>query len=400
MTATNKISVLRLVASAIRYQYRRFLVLAIVSGLAMVAAVAGLTISSFSAASTTAITGDKSQLSKIAIFNDVSSLPFSSIDDIRRVRGVASVSPIIRVPVGLNESRSSLILVGTDEPTVAPILAGSVPVKGLPAGTIVLPSQADGVDLRQYLRHEVSLTYTVGITADSGITKNLPLDLVAVYDASYQVDAPIAGYVSLSTAEQLAVARAGVTKDAFESTMGFSQIDVSAKSVELVPAVTRALQAKGYHAVSEVQRLQQVPGAISLLHGAALVLFGLLLVLAVASAALVANSIASERVREIAILRACGWPHGKVMTLLLGEAGLVVTLSCLLGGALGAALAFSLGAKLRQGLVGNGLGPMVFPWDQIVASAVVFIVLVGFSYATAIVRTTRKPISAVLQGTV
>ena len=394
------VSVLGLMASAIRHQSRRFLALGIVTILAMAAAVAGLAVSSYSGATAATLSGNRSELSRITLFNDVSTLPFDSVRIIRGIRGVSSVTPIIRVPVGLNESKSSIILVGSDGSISAPIVAGKVPAAGLPDDGIVLPAVADGVDLRPYLGKTVSVTYTVAITADSGITKNLPVTVAALYDPDYQVDAPIAGYVRLAAAERLAAARAGTTTSVFEHTSGFDQIDVTASSVAAVPAVTRALQSHGFHAVSEIQRLQQVPGAIELLHGAALLLFSVLLVLALASAALIAHGIAQERRREIAILRACGWAHRRVLSMLVAEAGSIVVVAGLVGCAAGAVLASAFGQQLRAGLAGSGLGPMVYPLDQIGLAVAVFCVLVIAAYATAIVRTSRKPVAAVLQGAV
>ena len=394
------VSVAGVMASAIRYQSRRFVALGIVTILAIAAAVAGLTVSSYSGATAASLSGGRSELSRITLFDDVSALPFDSVRTIRGIRGVSSVTPIIRVPVGLDESKSSVILVGSNGSISAPIVGGEVPVAGLPADGIVLPAVADGVDLRPYLGKTVSVTYTVAITADSGITKNLPFTLVALYDPDYQVDAPIAGYVRLAAAERLAAARAGTTTSEFEHTSGFDQIDVTASSLALVPAITKALQAHGFHAVSEIQRLQEVPGAIQLLHGAALLLFGVLLVLALASAALIANSIAQERRKEIAILRACGWGHGRVLAMLVGEAGSIVVVACLIGCTAGAGLASVFGQQLRAGLVGSGLGPMVYPWDQIGSAVGVFCVLVIAAYAVAIVRTSRTPVAAVLQSAV
>lgn len=384
--------------SAIRRQWRRFAVLAFVASLAMAATVAGSAVSSFSAANAESVTGDTSLLTRISIYNDTSVLPFSTVKEVGAMTGVSSVEPVIRVPAGIEDTKSSVILVSVGGEADVPIVEGAIPEAGLAENQIILPANVDGVDMRQFLGKQIALTYTIGITAESGTTKNLPLTVVALFDPSYQIDAPIAGYVTLAVARQLAAHRAGVTEAIYEESMGVDRIDIRARTVADVPLITKALQDKGLHAISEIQRAQQVPGVIDLLQSATTVLFVVLLALAVGTASLIANSIATEREREIAVLRACGWSHLRVLGVLLGEATIVVTVATIVGALAGTIVANTVGESLRDELGGGSLGQMAVPWAVVIMSGVILVLFVALAYALAVTRTTRRPISVVLQG--
>jgi len=164
-----------------------------------------------------------------------------------------------------------------------------------------------------------------------------------------------------------------------------------------VDQVTRELQALDLRAVSQLQQLQDVPGIIQTVRLATLVLFVLLIVASMGSAATIAHAAAIERGPEVAVMRTGGWSGSRIGVLFGAEASVVTGLAALVGAGLGTLLASTVGVTLREAVAGDALGDVQLAWMPTVGAVAAVTILVPGAYVLAVRRATRQPISRVFQ---
>lgn len=387
----------QLVASGIRRQRRRFVVLALVTAMSTGSVAVGLSLGSYVATEVDQAVETDSPLRTVTVYNDQTPLPSRVLSELEALPDVEEAIPVLRVPAGLDHSRSSVTLMNLPSRNDVPIVGGGVPAGGLADDEIILPASADGVNLQDLLGTTTAITYTEGVDAGAGVGRSMNLNVVAIFDPSFQVDAPIAAYVSQSLAQKLAAARIGVPEPEYLSTIGYDQVVVIAESTAAVDGVTRAIQDLGYHAVSQLQQMSQVPGVIQLVRGATTALFALLLIISGGCAFAIAHATAAERSTEVATLKTFGWSAARVRGLFVSEAGVVATSAAVFGAAVGTGLAVWAGGPLRTSVAGDQFGPMVVPVLQVVAAVVVSAMAITAVYALAVGRTTRRPVADVFR---
>jgi hypothetical protein len=380
----------RLVRAGVLRQRRRLTVVALVAGLTAATSTAGLWLGSTVRQAVDDPAGSGT-LRQITVYADGPALTPSVVADVRRMAGVDRVDTSLEVSVGLETSGSVVTLFAVPMSGV-PILDGSLPKGGLTGHQVVLPATADGTVLSDLVGRSTTVEYTERLREGLGTARHATIDVVATSDPSFQVDAPLAGYAAEPFVLRLAAARAGVADAAYLDSLGYSRLDVQAASVDRVDTVTRALQDKGFHAVSQLQRLDEVPGVLELVRAATAVLFALLLVIGVTCSLAVAHGVASERATEVATMRVFGWRSRRVSALYVAEAALVAGLAVLAGCAVGGAGAVLVGGPLRESVGDGQLGRMAAPVLPIAGSAVATVASVVLSYALVTRRVARRPI--------
>lgn len=385
-----QVTLARLVWAGIVRQRRRLVVVALVAGLAAATSTSGLWLGS---TVRHVVDGPAASgaLRQITVYADGPALTPSVVAGLRRMAGVDRVDTSLEASVGLETSGSVITLFAVSMSGI-PIVDGSLPGAGLSGQQVVLPATADGVVLSDLVGRSVKVEYTERLREGLGTSRQATVDVVATSDPSFQVDAPLAGYAAEPLVLRLAAARAGVAESDYLDTLGYSRLDLRATSVDRVDAVTRALQDKGFHAVSQLQRLDEVPGVLQLVRAGTAVLFGLLLIIGVTCTLAIAHGVASERATEVATMRVFGWRSGRITAVYVAEAAVVATLAVIAGCVVGGAAAMFGGGPVRDTVGGGQLGQMAMPVLPICGTAVTIVASVILSYAVVVGRVAGRPI--------
>ncbi len=338
-----------------------------------------------------------SSLRTLTVLPDTGRLSPAVLEKIRSMPGVERAEAAMSVQVGLRDTGSSITLFALNPLTQPPLVAGG-PVGALAPDEIVVPQTADGRPLDGLLGREVTLTYTVAVTENSGTTRDRAFRVRALADPTYQVDAPLAAYAALDTTVELAASRLGVTPTELLRDQGYNRVVVMARSALDHDALLTELQGQGYQVVSKRQEVAEIPGVISLIRAVSTVMFVGLLALATVAATTLTHAACQRRTPEIAILKAYGWPTARVRALFVGEVGLVIVVSVLVGLLPILVAGSPLVTALRSVLLpASGLGPAQVPtgWLALGGGAAVLVLLVAV--VVAVGRSARRPVFEILE---
>ncbi|MDT7841188.1 FtsX-like permease family protein [Streptomyces justiciae] len=191
-------------------------------------------------------------------------------------------------------------------------------------------------------------TKATGVGAGGGTTAVVKLEIVALYDPSWQDDGPGVAYLSEDTAALLAAARAGHTVDAFRGKEGAQSAVVVVGHQEQVAGVVKSLQGDGFSASAVSDRVRNLPG----LFGAADLAMRIgVLVLALGAVwlgAVRAADSARARIGQFAILRILGSGRAELRRILLGEAALSGGVAGAVGAVVGTGLSVALAGPLSD----------------------------------------------------
>ncbi len=369
---------------------RRYAVLAVVTAVGTALVAAGITLGTY--ASPTSQDVDNSALRRITVYGGTGGQPLDQreLSQIATTASVASVHPVLQIPVGIEADRSIVTLTNLRSTQRLPIVSGSAVVAG--KQEVVLPSTLDGKDTTPRVGTAIKIAFTRAVTATSGTQGQGRLEVVGTYDSSWQVDGINAVYCSLGCVVGIAAERAGVPADQFAELVGYDRAEVLAVSEAQVESLTQALQQRGLHAVSAQQELAEVPGIISLIRLVTGILFLFLLILGTVTAVGMAQALSRQRTTEAAILSTIGWTARRILTVLLGEVFIVAALSAVLGVLLGVIAGLGAGAYLAGsdqfgGLLGQSGPPSPLILLASVAAATCCVVLGAFGSLRSVSRT-------------
>ncbi|MFD0315893.1 FtsX-like permease family protein [Streptomyces flavalbus] len=269
-----------------------------------------------------------------------------------RLPGVVSVQHRAQVSfsVSTEEGDTALLYATTHRAALTPPVTRSVRKRVFPLrpGEIVAPATAQGVDLSRLVGREVEVETIRFVRPGEGTGVTGRARLVGVYDPSWQLDGPDATYADDATVIQWAAQRAGRPTDDYLGAVGYDQLTVVARTADDVPGVLRAVQDRGYPAVTLRQQLAALPAVLELVRVVGLVLLAVLGVLAFAGAVTVTGALSRRRAQEIGVLKAVGFRTRAVLTMLVAEMALAGAAAALVGTALGALLGGA-GAALMRG---------------------------------------------------
>ncbi|MGR8009304.1 ABC transporter permease [Streptomyces hypolithicus] len=278
------------------------------------------------------------ELSSFEGESSVRPLTTSALRDAAQVPGVSKVvadysSTLYAAEEGTYDLTSHTLSPGAD----LPVVKGKVPTQ-LRQNQVVLPASAQGTDFTSLLGKPVTFGYTKATGADSGTTAEIKLEIVALYDPSWQVDGPGVAYLSEETAAQLAAARAGQKPDTFRAKDGAQSATVVVGHQKQVTAATKALQDDGFSASPVSDRVRQLPGLFGAADAAMRIGVVVLALAAIGLGAVRAADSARARLSQFAILRILGSGRPELRQILLGEAVLTGAVAGLVGVLVGTGL--------------------------------------------------------------
>ncbi|MCT7353573.1 ABC transporter [Streptomyces sp. 15-116A] len=200
-----------------------------------------------------------------------------------------------------------------------PVTHGRIPAR-LGADQVVLPAGAQGTDFAPLLGRTVAFGYTKATGAASGSTAVIKLEIVALYDPSWQADGPGVAYLSEDTAALLAAARAGQKPEVFRDKEGAESAVVVVGHQRQVGAVTASLQDDGFSASPVSDRVRELPGLFGAADLAMRVGVVVVALVALGLGAVRAADSARARLGQFAVLRILGSGRPELRRILLGEA--------------------------------------------------------------------------------
>ncbi|MFF3766207.1 ABC transporter permease [Streptomyces sp. NPDC001922] len=288
------------------------------------------------------------ELSSFEGESSVRPLTTSALKDATKVSGVSEVvadysSTLYAEEEGTYDLSSHTLSPGTD----LPVVEGKIPSQ-LGRNQVVLPAHAQGTDFTSSLGQSVTFGYTKATGADSGSTALMKLEIVALYDPSWQVDGPGVAYVSEETAARLAAARAGQQLELFRAKDGAQSATVVVSHQKQVPGATKALQAAGFSASPVSDRVRQLPGLFGAADMAMRTGVVVLALAAIGLGAVRAGDSARSRLSQFAVLRILGSGRPELRRILLGEAVLTGTVAGLVGVLVGTGLSAATAAPLSD----------------------------------------------------
>ncbi|MER5974447.1 FtsX-like permease family protein [Streptomyces sp. NPDC002055] len=280
--------------------------------------------------------------------SSVRPLTTSALHDAARIAGVKKVvadfsSTLYAEDEGTYDLASHTLSPGAD----LPVVKGKIPPR-LGKNQVILPASAQGTDFTSSLGRSVTFGYTRATGAESGTTALMKLEIVALYDPSWQVDGPGVAYLSEETAAHLAAARAGQKPAVFRAKDGAQSATVVVSHQKQVSGATKALQDDGFSASPVSDRVRQLPG----LFGAADIAMRMgvvaLALAAIGLGGVRAADSARARLSQFATLRILGSGRPELRRILLGEAVLTGAVAGLVGVLIGTGLSAVLAAPLSD----------------------------------------------------
>lgn len=391
------ISVWNLVAGAIWRLRGRFIGLAAVLVVSAITVTVGTCLGTYAAAESAAAIDDSSTLKTIMIYRDGQPIDPAAIERLRKMEGAAQVEPVLSVVVGLEYSRSALTVFALNSLNQPPLVDGTIG-DDLAEDQIILPAEADGMSLAALLGRSADISYTVAVTADAGVTERQSMEVVALADPSYQIDAPLAAYANSATVLRLAAVRAGLEENVFLADYGYEKAIVVAQSQSDVAGLTARIQASGLQAVSTLQQLDDVPGAVSLIRFVTNVLFVALLALSLICTIVITHSVTRQRIPEVALLKTYGWRPRRIRAILALEIIAVTVTSLAVGIGAGVVAAVLGGSPLIESFAAGQLGTMTVPAARLILGGIASTALVAAAAYAVITRATNVSVAEVMRS--
>jgi putative ABC transport system permease protein len=276
----------------------------------------------------------------------------AAVQEIRALPNVVAVEPTTQVSFGYKDSQVPGVLLIATMPRsnmLPPMFSGTRSnVFPLRSGEIILPANAQGMDLTVLRGKSISvqLTESTGMNQGTGVTR--VVTVVGFYDPSWQLDGAGAAYADEGTVIEWAALRAGLVANQFVDTVGFDRLTVIARSSDDVSGVLAAVQGQGYTAVSFQQEASALPGVLVLVKTIVGYLLVVLALVALWSAYTVTSTLTRIRKREVGILKAVGLTRLLILGTLLLELVIVGAISALVGIVVGLGVMNVLAGLLRQ----------------------------------------------------
>ncbi|MCK2035143.1 ABC transporter permease [Microbacterium sp. SSW1-49] len=283
--------------------------------------------------------------------NEEQPLTGASLDEVRATDGVEEA-------VGWNQA---LLTVQHGSATISPdltprflplqpaLLEGEEPV----AANEVLISSAMIDDLGAEVGDTLDASYNRFVSAGLQEGVSTEVTIVGVYDAtSVGLDGGIAAYGSPAWVDEVLMAQQGASETDSTRQLEYQYIYALVTSRDGVPEVVGQLTDRGFTASSLGALLSGVQPVQSALDLARIVLASLLVVFLLVVGGTAATAVMSAKRGEIGLLRAFGWPRGRVLWAFLAQFLLLGGVIAV-GGALSSAVALAvLSVVFPTGLFG------------------------------------------------
>lgn len=358
MSRPDSWSITGLAVTSVGRLRRRYLLLGLILAISSAIAVFGGALGSYAATQSSSDSQATAQLRTISVYANRAIITDASVAAMKALPGVSDAVPFIRVVAGVPSTGEEVSLIGVT-PTSAPsnIIKGSFGfAQGAGDNWVVMPASIDDSSFADLIGSTLDLTLTTAKNSETGVTHDVKFNVTGVADPAYQVDAVNAAYISLPLARQLYFDRLGLTSAKLDEAGGYERATLLVDSQEQVAPVVEELQRQGYQAVSRLQEVQSVPGVIALIRLASTVVTVGLLVLCVVAVALFGVALTRQRIKELGIMRSCGWSGKRVQSLWISEISLVAVLSTAIGAAAGLAAIAIVGDAVRNTLSDGNLG--------------------------------------------
>lgn len=269
----------------------------------------------------------------------------ASLDEFKTIPHVADVYGWTQVDLTIKDekkwpnSENPGAIWGTPYiPGVSPkVVEGTIPESGPGSADIILPRSGPIGNFSALLGQTISFQYTTMVAPGKGTPTTVNLKIAGVYDNSTPgSDGVQASYISYDLLLKIAADRQfGQTDMSTYKALSFDAAYLKPDSSDALASIQAKVANRGYGVFSIANQVDSLPGLFKLL-----LLFtwaiGLFLVLfCIGIGVSVGGSWVQQRVREVGILKAIGWPDGaiaRVFCLELAFVGFIVSLAGVLLG--------------------------------------------------------------------
>jgi putative ABC transport system permease protein len=270
------------------------------------------------------------------------SLTPQKLSQVRSIPGVQVVEPTLQATFGIKTAQiEGALLHGTKlRPSLSPPVTKSVRTNLFPltGSEVVLPNSAQGMSLSGLLGKTIDVSYQQTIRAGAGRGTSDAVQVVGLYDSSWQLEGADAAFVADPTLLKWAASIAGVPQSTLLATVGYDKATVLTTKSDNVAPVLKRLQGMGFSATSLEQQLTELPAVLKLIHTLSRVFVIIIAVFLILASSALSSSLVRQRTREIGLLKAIGYRTRSIIGMFLTELALIGVLFSLLGIALGAGI--------------------------------------------------------------
>ncbi len=252
---------------------------------------------------------------------------FAGIPHVADVYGWAQVDLTIDNPAQWPGSDNPGALWGTPYIRgVSPkITDGSVGQNGPGLGEIILPRSSSFGDFAPLLGQTVRFGYTQMISPGNGALATIELKVAGMYDNSTPgADGTQPSYISSELLAQLISSRQFGNADMSDSdALPFDRAFIKPEQPDNLSDIQSAVSGMGYGVFSIANQIDSLPGLFRLLSFVTWAVGIFLVLFCVGVGGSMGGSWINQRVREVGILKAVGWPGGAISRAFCYELALV-----------------------------------------------------------------------------
>lgn len=314
-------------------------------------------------------------------------LTSTTLSQIGNLPGVDDVTPSLTATIYAGDGSGWDGVVHVIRPSLLPPGVSEKTAEAVVEHGIIAPRVVDGVNLEHAVGTMVSVEYTKGVSSSTGVLASTRVKLLGVYDEKWTGYGPSALLASSDFVVWLNAQRYGKSSADIEEREGYPGVFVHVVDASQVDVVMQQLRNLGFDPSKDSDRAGSLPDLLGFLPA----LFGLVMVVTVATVAMQTSAAVREaarrRVKEFALLRTRGFSPSDIRRLLVLEIVVGVVAGCISGLALGVVA----GALIRGVLVPQPLrGEVGFVLVHCILGGVAIVIGLAVTAAVAALVATRR----------